>query len=393
MESEHQPDDDFDVDIDDPVTRKDIRLSGNATFEQLARDFNTSIQEQEYVLTEDYDKITKRAQNDLKNLLKERCMLTARSIAPTHYEELFNDMVRAEYSRIENSDLTKDDIWIVQLKKILPTMNKNEKIVLLSAFAFTDTKKSLAQTLDVSERIVRVSRRHAKDVAEGVRHQRTKVVRHKMKPAQVEHYMDFLFDTQLQTMSWGKMTMKFDDGHSENLPAVVRKNIPTHIVELYNSYCKSECPDFQPLSLSTLLRILDKCPAKTRKSMAGLDDYMEEGLSGLKTFNEVADKLKSKGASTRMLTDTVSQCKIYMKGELKLHISSDKSCASHCRTYALSDPDAPEFFEKCEHRHSNSCASCSKIEFLFQHVGKEINKWLTSAEKEETEYDVSIAKQ
>ena len=72
MESEHQPDDDFDVDIDDPVTRKDIRLSGNATFEQLARDFNTSIQEQEYVLTEDYDKITKRAQNDLKNLLKER---------------------------------------------------------------------------------------------------------------------------------------------------------------------------------------------------------------------------------------------------------------------------------------------------------------------------------
>ena len=113
----------------------------------------------------------------------------------------------------------------------------------------------------------------------------------------------------------GKMTVKFDDGHSENLPAVVRKNIPTHIVELYFRYCKSECPYFCPLSFSTLLRILDQCPAKIRKSMSGLNDYMAEGLSGFKTLKEVVEKLKSKGApanTTKMLMEEIDHCKNYL---------------------------------------------------------------------------------
>ena len=112
MESEYQDDDDFNHDMSDPAARRNIRISGNTTFDQLARDLNTSIDQQEYVLTEDYNTITRRAQNDLKQLLKQRCMLAARSIAPNHYEELFNDMVREEYSKHENEDT--NERWMLR---------------------------------------------------------------------------------------------------------------------------------------------------------------------------------------------------------------------------------------------------------------------------------------
>ena len=203
MDSEHQPGDDFNVYMDDPVSRRDVRLSANSAFNDLAIEFNTSVQEQDYVLTDEYSSITKRAQDDLKQLLKDRCMLAARSIAPTHYEELFNDMIRTEFKKL-TGELTQNDIWIVQLKALLPKLNKSEKIVAISVFAFTETKRSLALKLDIPERIIRAARKHSKNVAAGVREQRAKIVRHKIKPAQVEHFMDFLFDTQLQTMSWGK---------------------------------------------------------------------------------------------------------------------------------------------------------------------------------------------
>ena len=42
--------------------------------------------------------------------------------------------------------------------------------------------------------------------------------------------------------------------------------------------------EFKPLSYSTHYKISTECPAKTKKYLPELDDYIAEGLSGFKTL-------------------------------------------------------------------------------------------------------------
>ena len=68
------------------------------------------------------------------------------------------------------------------------------------------------------------------------------------------------------------------------VPNVIRAIIPESILKQYQSYCKET--DFQPMSRSTLCRIMKVCSATVRKSLQGLDHVAADGAQA---FDDLVD--------------------------------------------------------------------------------------------------------
>ena len=73
------------------------------------------------------------------------------------------------------------------------------------------------------------------------------------------------------------------------IPNVVHNMIPVCIVQQYKTYSKKE--NFTPLSCSTLLRVLQVCPASTQKTLQGIDYISSAGAQGFDDLESAAERL------------------------------------------------------------------------------------------------------
>ena len=196
-------------------------------------------------------------------------------------------------------------------------------------------------------------------------------------------------------MSWGEMKLKFSDLHTEEVAPVLRKNIPSHIIHLYYTYCISEKPqNFKPLSYTTLWKILQECPATTRKSLSGLDDIMADGLSGFVTLQKAVDTLQDNGVSVdtcKNYKTKLDEAKQYLKGQYSIDVSANSStCADHCRAFALSDPKDPKLRKVCDHSHDRVCVQCESMKLLFDDLENEASSLCDENTSKEVQYDLSL---
>ena len=74
--------------------------------------------------------------------------------------------------------------------------------------------------------------------------------------------------------------MKMSTGLSITIPNVVRTAFHSTLVDTYLAYCQEE--GFEPLSKSTLYKILSECPASKRTNLKGLDNIAAEAIHHLK---------------------------------------------------------------------------------------------------------------
>ena len=96
----------------------------------------------------------------------------------------------------------------------------------------------------------------------------------------VKHFLRFITnDVISQDAAYGTSRIKLDSQGGELLvPKQIRKLIPARIIAQYLKICEEI--DFKPASPRTLLRILEVCPASTRNSLQGLDNYTADGSQG-----------------------------------------------------------------------------------------------------------------
>lgn len=100
--------------------------------------------------------------------------------------------------------------------------------------------------------------------------------RMKIDPSQLDHFLTFITSPHvIQDLPFGEKTTKLSTGEVLQIPNVIRTMIPSTLIRQYQEYCKET--SFQSLSESTLRRILDVCPASTRKSLQGLDYFTADG--------------------------------------------------------------------------------------------------------------------
>ncbi|CAH3020882.1 unnamed protein product [Porites evermanni] len=184
-----------------------------------------------------------------------------------------------------------------------------------------------------------------------------------------------------QDTAYGTSKMKLESGVELVIPKPIRKLIPARIIAQYLTICDES--GFKPASTRTLFRILEVCPASTRKSLQGLDNYTAEGSEAFENLEEIISKLYDGGmpdCKADRLRSMALSCKRYLKQEYSTHVvndsTSDISSASpdHCRFFALSDPKEEQLIQSCLHSHLIECDRCQELRDLFLSLEEEIGK-------------------
>ncbi|CAH3132859.1 unnamed protein product [Pocillopora meandrina] len=139
----------------------------------------------------------------------------------------------------------------------------------------------------------------------------------------VDHFVEFINRPYFyQDVSHGIKFLKLDSGKTIKMPNVVRTVTRSTMISQYIQFCEEE--KFEPLSRTTLFKILEVRQASQRKS------------------------LKSE--------------KHYLKTNYRVHRNPEETlCPDHCRKFALSDEQDPDFQEKCSHQHTENCNECQNL--------------------------------
>ena len=154
----------------------------------------------------------------------------------------------------------------------------------------------------------------------------------------VDHFLRFITsDLILQDTAFGTSKMKLESGVQLVIPKPIRKLIPAQIIAQYLTICDES--GFKPASKRTLFRILEVCPASTRKSLQGLDNYTADRSEAFENLEEIISKLYDGGmpdSKADRLRSMALSCKRYLKQDYSTHVvndsTSDISSASpdHC---------------------------------------------------------------
>ena len=134
------------------------------------------------------------------------------------------------------------------------------------------------------------------------------------------------------------------------MPNVVRTVTRSTMIEQYLEYCKEQC--HEPLSRSTLFKILEVRGASQRKSLQGLDNTAADGAAGFQM-------LEKGGMEKQRCLDVRRRprdAKHYLKTDFRVHCQPrDSTCTDHCRHFVLSDPIDADLQQPCSHEHGLSC--------------------------------------
>ena len=82
---------------------------------------------------------------------------------------------------------------------------------------------------------------------------------------------------------------------------------------------------------------------------------------------------------------------MYLKGNYHLHVCKESLCASHCRTFALSNPKSKDLKESCRHSNTERCHDCQNLFFCLESVTDLIHEHVKEQEmKEELLYEAEV---
>lgn len=128
-------------------------------------------------------------------------------------------------------------------------------------------------------------------------------------------------------------------------------------------FCEKE--NCEPLSRCTLFKILEVREASQRKPLQGLDNTAADGSASFHMIEMIVDNLEKGGLKRQWCSEVkrkLKDTKRYLKTGYRVHCSPEESaCPEHCRNFALSDEQDPDFEESCSHQHSETCDDCQNL--------------------------------
>lgn len=211
-----------------------------------------------------------------------------------------------------------------------------------------------------------------------------KIIRRtRLEATRLEFFFDFLFSSGLiQDVAHGTTFLKFDQGGKTLVPHVVRTMMKDHVFQLYHQHCVQISYD-QPLSRSTVLRLLNVCKMRQKKVMCGLDSFSVDGNTGFDTLEYLVKELKLNNIDEKNLLQLIKISRNYLKFEYQQNVTHDvTNCATHCRLFALSHPTDKNFKINCNHmEHIFSCVKCNGLIGLLDRIEVLISATPSSGKK------------
>ena len=313
-----------------------------------------------------------------KCALKERF---AEAVAPGQASSLAYILSSSEEDE-GTAGLSNDTAALV---KVFNSSDKFGKLVALSLASKTLTKSCIMETFDCSKRQVD-NARSLQINFDGIHAPKnSKHHRFKLDMNKCEHFLDFIFNNGLlQDVAYGTATLEYDNGEKQKVPHAIVVARFKHVISYYLQFCSNDF--FEPLSESSLNKILKQMNPSQRKSLAGLDDTTADGLNGFKTLENTVSNFVGR---KKHYLDRLEQAKRYLKIVYPQNCQDHSPCPTHCISLALSDPSASNLQRSrhCSNGHSGICNSCNDLHNLLNE--------LTVLSEELTDdviYDVGIAK-
>ena len=270
-----------------------------------------------------------------------------------------------------SEDLSPEDSLlstVVDLFKKADDWKERRKLLSLLC---NDFSKSELQDLipELTKHQVDSARKHAAEHGKGVQVESERITRNRLQEAKVDHFVDFLADpVYLKVASYGNIDVKLTAGDVVQMPNVKRSLQACHMVETYLKFCAET--DFDPLSRSTLFRLLKVCQASYSKCMQGLDNTSAAGVEAFNTLHRVVDRLGEAGQTvewTREKKQMLDSYLLYVKGDFKMHVEVHSRIPDHCIQYSLSDPNDHDFAVSI-----TVPKSCLRKTFIFEKQGNNI---------------------
>ena len=150
----------------------------------------------------------------------------------------------------------------------------------------------------------------------------------------VHHFVEFINRPYFyQDVSYGTKFLKLDSGEIIEMRNVVRTVTRSTMISQYIQFCQEE--KFEPLSRTTLFKILEVRQASQRKSLQGLDNTAADGSAGFHKIEMIVDDLE-KGGMIRQCCDEVKERlksgKCYLKTNYRVHCNTEKAlCPNQVR--------------------------------------------------------------
>ncbi|KAK3747366.1 hypothetical protein QZH41_005267 [Actinostola sp. cb2023] len=193
--------------------------------------------------------------------------------------------------------------------------------------------------------------------------------------AQLDHFLQFTSRPYFyQDVAYGSRTIKLDSGEEFSMPNVVRTVARCTIIPQYLEFCMET--EFEPVSRSTMWRVLEVQEGSQRKSLQGLDNTAADGADGYEALLKIVDNLEEVGSSTEWCSLTRKKLhagKLYLTTNYRAHCQDDSNqCPDHCRPFALSDPEDSDYKTVCDHTHDLACTDCESLADAVQDVQPEI---------------------
>jgi len=189
--------------------------------------------------------------------------------------------------------------------------------------------------------------------------------------SKVDHFIEFINRPYFyQDVSFGTKLLKLNSGETIEMPNVVRTVTRSTIISQYIQFCEEE--KCEPLSRSTLFKILEVREASQRKSLQGLDNTAADGSAAFQTVERIVDDLEKGGLARQWCTEVkgkLKDAKRYLKTGYRVHCKPETAaCPDHCRKFALSDEQDTDFQESCSHQHSETCDDCRNLRNVLDEV-------------------------
>jgi hypothetical protein len=137
----------------------------------------------------------------------------------------------------------------------------------------------------------------------------------------LDHFISFITCPYIvQDLPFGQRLLKLSSGEIIQTPNVIRVAVNERIINQYEQYCKEI--NRNPLSRSTLRRILSACKASVRKCLQGLDNFHSEGSKAFDDILELIDNLGNCGAIDASFVHNLQMAlksgKNYLKTDFKV---------------------------------------------------------------------------
>ena len=295
-----------------------------------------------------------------------------------------------------------DDVLKSLMTAYKNAKTKSIKTQILSLYAYKYSVSTLKELHSpygkMSTRQIQRARCHARTIGPGQVPEEKIHHRVRIDMTKVDHFVEFINRPYFyHDVSYRTKFFKQDSGETIEMPNVVRTVTRSTMINQYIQFCQEE--KFEPLSRTTLFKILEIRQASQRKSLQGLDNTTADGSAGFQKIEVIVDDLERGGMNRQWCAEVKERLKSgkrYLRTNYRVHCNPEEAlCPDHCRKFALSDEQDPDFQEKCSHQHTENCNECQNLRNVLDEVEDKVRGpfWIpySSEHRDDLLYDYKLA--